>query len=197
MMTDPDFQKTLQTEFARFALDYSEDSSSLRFHYYKINLLWNAVYDLSIQNQITKQQPKALLYYQQHGFSAVDDFSSFCESVEEVKVRRDSLQTNIVSAEHRMKEIAVLQTHITNYLKTKEVYAGYRKSGYSKKYYTEHADDMELCKKSKRHLTSFCHRMIPVKTVGTYKKKLTSLKELRAESHSTAMREKGSIPGIL
>lgn len=49
-----------------------------------------------------------------------------------------------------MKEIAVLQMHITNYLKTKEVYAGYRKSGYSKKYYTEHADDIELCKKSKK-----------------------------------------------
>lgn len=44
-------------------------------------------YDLSIQNQITKQQAKALLYYQQHGFSTVDDFSSFCESVEEVKLR--------------------------------------------------------------------------------------------------------------
>lgn len=85
-------------------------------------------YDLSIQNQITKQQTKALLYYKQHGLSTADDFSSFCESVEEVKLRRDSLQTKIVSTEHRMKEIAILQTHITNYLKTKEVYAGYRKS---------------------------------------------------------------------
>ena len=47
MMTDPDFQKTLQTEFARFALDYGEDTSSLRFHYHKINLLWSGVNDLS------------------------------------------------------------------------------------------------------------------------------------------------------
>lgn len=46
-------------------------------------------YDLSIQNQITKQQAKALLYYQQYGFRTVDDFSSFCESVEEAKLRRD------------------------------------------------------------------------------------------------------------
>ena len=29
-------------------------------------------YDLFIQNQITKQQAKALLYYQQHGFSTID-----------------------------------------------------------------------------------------------------------------------------
>ena len=197
MMTDPDFQKTLQTEFARFALDYSEDSSSLRFHYYKINLLWNAVYDLSIQNQITKQQPKALLYYQQHGFSAVDDFSSFCESVEEVKVRRDSLQTNIVSAEHRMKEIAVLQTHITNYLKTKEVYAGYRKSGYSKKYYTEHADDMELCKKSKKAFDELLPSDDSGKNSRHIQKELDVFERASGGVHSTAMREKGSIPGIL
>ena len=39
-----------------------------------------------------------------HDFSTVDDFSSFCESVEEVKLRRDSLQPKIVSAEHRMKK---------------------------------------------------------------------------------------------
>ncbi|OFK12483.1 hypothetical protein HMPREF2832_05495 [Streptococcus sp. HMSC073D05] len=197
MMTDPDFQKTLQTEFARFALDYSEDSSSLRFHYYKINLLWNAVYDLSIQNQITKQQPKALLYYQQHGFSAVDDFSSFCESVEEVKVRRDSLQTNIVSAEHRMKEIAVLQTHITNYLKTKEVYAGYRKSGYSKKYYTEHADDMELCKKSKKAFDELLPSDDSGKNSRHIQKEIDVFERASGGVHSTAMREKGSIPGIL
>lgn len=55
------------------------------------------------------------------------------------------MQTKIVSAEHRMKEIAILQTHITNYHKAKEVYAGYRKSGYSKKYYAEHTK--LLCKK--------------------------------------------------
>ena len=45
-------------------------------------------YDLSIQNQITKQQARALLYYQQHGFTSADDFDAFAESVEAVKQRR-------------------------------------------------------------------------------------------------------------
>ena len=83
-------------------------------------------YDLSIQNQITKQQAKALLYYQQHGFSSIDDFDAFSDSVADAKKRRDELSSKITSAEKRMNEIAVLQKHITNYLKTKDVYAGYR-----------------------------------------------------------------------
>lgn len=68
-----------------------------------------------------------------------------------------------------MKEIVILQTHITNYLKTKEVYAGYRKSGYSKKYYAEH-DDIELCKKSKKAFGELLPSDDSGKTAGTHKK---------------------------
>ncbi len=46
-MTDPEFQKTLQAEFTRFGLDYGEDASILRFHYHRVDLLWNGVNDLS------------------------------------------------------------------------------------------------------------------------------------------------------
>jgi len=138
-------------------------------------------YDLSIQNQISKQQAKALLYYQQHGFSSVDDFDAFSESVADVKKQRDALSAKITSAEKRMKEIAVLQTHITNYLKTKDVYAGYRKSGYSKKYFEEHEDEIKLCKASKRAFDELLPSDTSGKTADSHKKKLPSLKALRAE----------------
>lgn len=46
-MTDLEFQKTLQAEFASFGLDYGEDASILRFHYHRVDLLWNGVNDLS------------------------------------------------------------------------------------------------------------------------------------------------------
>ena len=138
-------------------------------------------YDLAIQNQITKQQAKALLYYQQHGFSSVDDFDTFSESVADAKKRRDALSAKITSAEKRMKEIAVLQTHITNYLKTKDVYAGYRKSGYSQKYYEEHEDEIKLCKASKRAFDELLPSDTFGKTTDSHKKKLPSLKALRAE----------------
>ena len=126
-------------------------------------------YDLAIQNQITKQQAKALLYYQQHGYNSVDDFKAFTESVASIKQRRDALSAQITAAEKRMNEIAVLQKHITNYLKTKDIYATYRHSGYSKKFYTEHEDEIKLCKASKQAFDALGLSKIP------------SLKALRAE----------------
>lgn len=146
-------------------------------------------YDLSIQNQITKQQAKALLYYQQHGFSSIDDFADFTESVEGTKKHRDALSAKITTAEKRMNEIAVLQTHITNYLKTKEVYAGYRKSGYSKKYYEEHEDEIKLCKVSKRAFDELFPSGNSGKTADSHKKKLPSLKSLRTE-YAQLLKEK-------
>lgn len=146
-------------------------------------------YDLSIQNQITKQQAKALLYYQQHGFSSIDDFDAFSASVTNTKKRRDELSAKIISAEKRMKEIAVLQTHITNYLKTKDIYAGYWKSGYSKKYFEEHEDEIKLCKASKRAFDELLPSDISAKTADSHKKKLPSLKALRAE-YAELMRDK-------
>lgn len=130
-------------------------------------------YDTAIQNQITKQQAKALLYYQQHGFATVDDFSVFCDSVEDTKKRRDDLSAKIVFAEKRMNEIAVLEKHITNYLKTKDVYAGYRKSGYSKKYYEEYADEIETCKASKKAFDELLPHTETRKTAGGEHQKAT------------------------
>ena len=146
-------------------------------------------YDLSIQNQITKQQAKALLYYQQHGFSSIDDFAAFSAAVADAKKRRDALSTKITSAERRIGEIAVLQTHITNYLKTKDAYAGYRKSGYSKQYYEEHEDEIRLCRASKRAFDGLFPTDISGKTADSHKKKLPSLKALRAE-YAELMKEK-------
>ena len=151
-------------------------------------------YDLSIQNQITKQQAKALLYYQQHGFTSADDFDAFAESVEAVKQHRDTLSAQITSAEKRLNEIAVLQKHITNYLKTKDIYAGYRASGYSKAYYEEHEDAIKLCKASKRAFDELLPSDTSGKTAGSHKKQLPSLKALRAEYAELLAMKKAAYP---
>ena len=160
----------------------------------KKNQGWGHCYDLSIQNQITKQQAKALLYYQQHGFTSVEDFDKFTASVADVKKRQDALKVQITSAEKRMNEISVLQKHITNYLKTRDVYAGYRKSGYSKKYFEEHADEIELCKKSKKAFDELLPTDTSEKTADTHKRKLPSLKELQAEYAKLLAAKKAAYP---
>lgn len=151
-------------------------------------------YDLTIQNQITKQQAKALLYYQQHGFTSVDDFSAFAESVEAVKQRRDALSAQVTSAEKRMAENAALQKHITNYLKTKDVYVRYGQSGYSKKYFEEHEDEIKLCKASKRAFDELLPTDSSGKTAGSHKKQLPSLKALRTEYAELLAAKKAAYP---
>lgn len=52
-----------------------------------------------------------------------------------------------------MSEIADLKKHIINYSKTKDVYAGYRKSGYSKKFLEAHREEIAVHKAAKE---AFC-----------------------------------------
>ena len=171
---------------------------SCRFCYYyerhKRNQGRGRGYDLAIQNQITKQQAKALLFYQQHGFSGVDEFDDFIASVDDVKKRRDALQAQITGAEKRLKENAVLQKHITNYLKTKDIYAGYRKSGYSRKYYDEHEDEIKLCRASKRAFDELLPDDTFVRTAGSHKKKLPTLKAQREEYAQLLAQKKAAYP---
>ena len=49
-----------------------------------------------------------------------------------------------------MAEITILKTHIINYSKTREVYAAYRKAGYSKKFLAEHESEIILHKAAKK-----------------------------------------------
>ena len=54
-----------------------------------------------------------------------------------------------------MAEIAVLKTHIINYAKTRDVYAGYRKAGYSKKFLAEHEATSCCTRRRRTPLTSW------------------------------------------
>ena len=60
-----------------------------------------------------------------------------------------------------MAEIAVLKTHIINYAKTRDVYAGYRKAGYSKKYLAEHEGDILLHKAAKKAFDELGVKKLP------------------------------------
>ena len=68
-----------------------------------------------------------------------------------------------------MAEIAVLKTHIIDYAKTRDIYAAYRKAGYSKKFRAEHEADILLHQAAKR---AFDELNI---------KKLPKMKDLQAE----------------
>lgn len=63
----------------------------------------------------------------------------------------------------------MLQTHILNYIKTREIYAAYHQSGYSKKFLAEHESEIALHRAAKKAFNE----------LGL--KKLPTMKTLRAE----------------
>ena len=100
---------------------------------------WAKVYNV-------KQVAQTLLFLEQNG---IRDYSVLEERAKSSAERFEKLSTRIKTAEKRLGEIAVLKTHIINYAKTRDVYVAYRKSGYSKKFYEAHREEITLHKAAK------------------------------------------------
>ena len=62
-----------------------------------------------------------------------------------------------------MAEIAVLKTHIINYAKTRDVYAGYRKAGYSKSILRSMRGDILLHKAAKNAFDELGVKRLPLR----------------------------------
>ena len=94
-----------------------------------------------------KQMAQTVNYLREHGLM---DYDVLKQKAADATGRYNRLFDEIKAAEKRMAEIAVLKTHIINYSKTRDVYAAYRKSGYSKKYLAEHESEILLHKAAKK-----------------------------------------------
>ena len=86
-------------------------------------------------------------YLREHGLM---DYDVLKKKAADATEKFNRLSDEIKAAEKRMAEIAVLKTHIINYSKTRDVYAAYRKAGYSKKFLAEHESDILLHKAAKK-----------------------------------------------
>ena len=108
----------------------------------------------------------------------IDSLTDLAAAVESANARFDALAERVKTAENRLAEIAVLQKHITDYSKTRNVYIEYRKSGYSKKFYTEHESELLLHKAAKK---AFDELKV---------EKLPSIKNLRIEYNEVLLEKK-------
>lgn len=128
---------------------------------------WAKVFNL-------KQMAQTMNYLTEHGLL---EYVVLEEKAAAATARHNELSAQIKAAETRMAEIAVLRTHIINYAKTREVYAAYRKAGYSKKFLAEHEAEILLHKAAKQAFDD----------LGI--KKLPTVKSLQAE-YATLLEEK-------
>ena len=118
---------------------------------------------------------KTFVYLEEQGFA---DFSALSHAAASAEERFNELKASIKAAETQMSEIQTLRTHIINYSKTREVYAGYRKAGYSKKYLAEHESDIILHKAAKKAFDELGVKKLPsVKSLQEEYAKLLSEKK--------------------
>lgn len=126
-----------------------------------------------------KEMSKTLIFLQENKTGSMDEME---EQVRAATMRYHELGDSIKAAEKRMGEIAVLRAHIVNYAKTRDVYAAYRKAGYSKKFLEAHREEIELHKAAK---AAFDEADL---------KKLPKVKDLNVEYSELLSQKKAAYP---
>ncbi len=112
---------------------------------------WAKVFNL-------KQMAQTINYLTEHN---ITDYDILVEKTKAVTEQYYEITKQIKTAESRRAEIASLKKHIINYSKTRNVYADYRKVGYSRKFYDEHVMEILLHKASKEAFDALPDKKIP------------------------------------
>lgn len=126
-----------------------------------------------------KEMSKTLIFLQENKIGSIEEMQ---ERVNAATAEYHELGDSIKAAEQRMAEIAVLRAHIINYAKTCDVYANYRKAGYSKKFLEEHREQITL------------HRAAKAAFDEAGLKKLPKVKELNTEYSALLSQKKAAYP---
>ena len=126
-----------------------------------------------------KEMSKTLLFLQEQKIGSAEELRERAAAATD---RYHAMGDSIKAAEARLTEIAVLKTHIINYVKTRPVYDAYRKSGYSKKFLEAHREEITLHKAAKAAFDE----------AGL--QKLPKVKELDAEFSELLTKKKAAYP---
>lgn len=131
-----------------------------------------------------KQMAQTVLYLQEHNLL---NYADLAEKADGSSERFRKLSAQIKDAETSMAEISALRSHIINYAKTREVYADYRKAGYSKKFLAEHEPDILLHKAAKKYFDEIGIQKLPsVKSLNSeYSELIAKKKEAYADYRKT------------
>ena len=105
-----------------------------------------------------KQMAQTINYLREHGLL---DFAELQRKTADVTKKYHELSDKIKSAEARTKEIGEMKTQIIAYMRTREVYDDYRKSGYSRTYYVDHESEILLHKAAKKSFDEWNLRKLP------------------------------------
>jgi len=122
-----------------------------------------------------KEAARTVILLKEKGLGNYDDLVAH---IEKLSVRFDELSDSIKAAEKRIVEVQALLTHMDNYYDTREIYVEYRKSGYSKKFFEEHRQEITIHKAAKKAFDELNLTKLP------------SRKSLYEEFHQLTMQKK-------
>jgi hypothetical protein len=126
-----------------------------------------------------KQMAQTLLFLEQHDLR---EYEKLAERAKDASGRFDEILKKQKTLEGKLKEIVDLKKHIINYSKTKEVYAEYRQSGYSQKYFEEHREAITLHKAAKEAFSELKGPIPKIKELNSeYERVLNEKKQTYAE----------------
>lgn len=126
-----------------------------------------------------KQMASVMCFLQEQGIGTFEELSARADAaVSEF----NGLGDTIKSAEHRMQEIAELKKQIFNYQKTRDVFAAYKKSKWSKKFLEEHREEITIHRAAKNAFNQFGKVGVP------------KVKDLNAEYAMLLERKKAAYP---
>ena len=134
-----------------------------------------------------KQMAQTINYLREHGLL---DLAELQRRTADVTVKYHELSDKIKSVEMRMKEIGEMKTQIIAYMRTREVYDSYKKSGYSRAYYTEHESEILLHKAAKKAFDEWNLRKLPsVKSLNAEYMELVRQKKALYSEYSSVRSE--------
>ena len=126
-----------------------------------------------------KEMAQTLLFLEKEDLR---DYEKLAKKAGDASERFGEITKRQKELEARLVEIASLKKHIINYSKTRDVYAEYRKSGYSKKFFEEHREDITLHKAAKEAFSKIKGPIPKIKELNEeYERVLKEKKKTYAE----------------
>ena len=105
-----------------------------------------------------KQISQMMCFMQENHISSPKDLA---DKAAEAADKFDVMSKSIRDCESRLNEISGMKKQIINYVRTREIYADYRKAGYNKKFLEAHREEILLHKAAKEFFNKMQEQKIP------------------------------------
>ena len=106
---------------------------------------------------------QSIIFLKEHNIGSIEELEN---QINVLRSERNALHAAIREKQNRMKKINELRQAIRDYRRTKDVYAQYKASGWSPKFYNEHRKDIEAHKKAQAFYSSVDGKMPTLKELS-------------------------------